>query len=294
MELEMAGVTKRYKDKTAIDGFSAALGAGVYGLLGPNGAGKTTLLRMVCGLVRPDAGTVCYGGRPIRQLGEDYRKVLGYLPQNFGYYPAFTVQRYMEYLASLKGLNPRFARRRTDELLETVGLEQQRKRKIGTLSGGMRQRLGIAQALLNEPDVLILDEPTVGLDPAERVRFRNLISEVSQGKITLLSTHIVSDVSYMADEILLLQEGRLCCRGNLERLTVGVAGRVWEVLVENRQAAAIAAQFTVSSMHHTPRGAVLRIVCGERPLPQARAAAPTLEDAYLFYTGEKGGEEHAV
>lgn len=290
MRLDIKNLTKKYKDKVVVDGFSVSLQAGVYGLLGPNGAGKTTLMRMLCDLIIPDTGGVFYNGEPIRELGEQYRKILGYLPQNFGYYPSFSVQRYMEYIASLKGLNPRFSKRKIDELLNTVGLEESKKAKISTLSGGMRQRLGIAQSMLNEPDVLILDEPTVGLDPSERVKFRNLISTVSQGKITILSTHIVSDISYIADEILLVQCGKLHYQGNLHAITLGVQDKVWEVLVENEQTGAIAESFIVSNMHHTSQGAILRIISDSCPFPQAKVVEPTLEDAYLFYTGVKGGE----
>lgn len=236
MVLDIDKISKRYKDKIAINRFSVSLRPGVYGLLGPNGAGKTTLLRIVCGLTRPDSGSIFYDGKPIHDLGEQYRKILGYLPQNFGYYPNFTVQRYMEYIASLKGLNRNFSKRKISELLEIVGLQEAPKAKISSLSGGMRQRLGIAQSMLNDPDVLILDEPTVGLDPTERVKFRNLISTISQGKITILSTHIVSDVSYIADDILLVQHGELQYFGDVQQLTTAVEGKVWEVLVENQQA----------------------------------------------------------
>lgn len=290
MRLDIKNLTKKYKDKVVVDGFSVSLQAGVYGLLGPNGAGKTTLMRMLCDLITPDTGGVFYNGEPIQELGEQYRKILGYLPQNFGYYPSFSVQRYMEYIASLKGLNPRFSKSKIDELLNTVGLEESKKAKISTLSGGMRQRLGIAQSMLNKPDVLILDEPTVGLDPSERVKFRNLISTISQGKITILSTHIVSDISYIADEILLVQCGKLNYQGNLQAITLGVQDKVWEVLVENEQAGTIAESFIVSNMHHTSQGAILRIISNSCPLPQAKAVEPTLEDAYLFYTGVKGVE----
>lgn len=168
MVLDIDKISKRYKDKIAINSFSVSLHPGVYGLLGPNGAGKTTLMRIVCGLTRPDSGSIFYDGKSIHDLGEQYRKILGYLPQNFGYYPNFTVQRYMEYIASLKGLNRNFSKRKISELLEIVGLQKAPKAKISSLSGGMRQRLGIAQSMLNDPDVLILDEPTVGLDPTER------------------------------------------------------------------------------------------------------------------------------
>lgn len=290
MRLDIKDLTKKYKDKTAVDNFSVSLQAGVYGLLGPNGAGKTTLMRMICDLIKPDVGGIFYDEEPIRKLGEQYRKILGYLPQNFGYYPSFTVQRYMEYIASLKGLNPRFSKRKINELLETVGLAESKRAKISSLSGGMRQRLGIAQSMLNEPDVLILDEPTVGLDPSERVKFRNLISTISQGKITILSTHIVPDVSYIADEILLVQHGKLHYKGNIQEITLGVQDKVWEVLLENQQASTVAEKFIVSNMHHTPQGAILRIISDSCPFPQAKIVEPTLEDAYLFYTGVKGGE----
>ena len=291
MRLDIKNLTKRYKDKVAVDDLSVSLQAGVYGLLGPNGAGKTTLMRMICDLSRPDEGGIFYNGQPIRKLGEEYRKVLGYLPQNFGYYPSFTVRRYMEYLASLKGLNPNFSKRKIDELLETVGLDESNKERISSLSGGMRQRLGIAQSMLNEPDILILDEPTVGLDPSERVRFRNLISTFSQDKITILSTHIVSDVSYIADEILLVQQGRLRYRGNVQQITSGVRNKVWEALVENRQADVAKEQFVISNIHHTTRGTVMRIISDSCPFPGAKAVEPTLEDAYLYYTGEESGEQ---
>lgn len=290
MVLDIDKVSKRYKDKIAIDRFSVSLRPGVYGLLGPNGAGKTTLMRMVCGLIRPDGGNVFYDGKSIHDLGEDYRKILGYLPQNFGYYPNFTVGQYLEYIASLKGLNKNFSNRKIGELLEIVGLKSVCKAKISSLSGGMRQRLGIAQSLLNDPDILILDEPTVGLDPAERVRFRNLISTVSQGKITILSTHIVPDISYIADKILLVQNGKLRYAGNVQQLTTAVEGKVWEVLAQNQQVNRIEQDYIVSNVHHTPQGAVLRIISEYQPFRQAKAVLPTLEDAYLFYTGERGGE----
>lgn len=291
MVLDVDRISKRYKEKIAIDRFSVSLQPGVYGLLGPNGAGKTTFMRMVCGLIRADSGSIFYDGKSIHDLGEQYRKVLGYLPQNFGYYPSFTVQRYMEYIASLKGLNLNFSKRKINELLEVVGLQELRKSKISSLSGGMRQRLGIAQSMLNEPDVLILDEPTVGLDPSERVKFRNLISTISQGKITILSTHIVSDVSYIADEILLVQHGGLQYRGNVQQLTTKVQEKVWEIFAENQQANIIAQNYIVSNVHHTPKGAILRIISDYQPFPQAKPVSPTLEDAYLFYTGERGNDE---
>ena len=291
MVLNIDKVSKYYAKKAAINSFSASLQPGVYGLLGPNGAGKTTLVRMLCGLTKPDNGNIFYNRKSIHKLDEQYRKILGYLPQNFGYYPSFTVQRYMEYIASLKGLNSNFSKQKIKRILESVGLSELQKAKISSLSGGMRQRLGIAQAILNEPDVLILDEPTVGLDPSERVKFRSLISTISQGKITILSTHIVSDVSYIADEILLVQHGQLQYRGDVQQLTAGVEGKVWEVLIEGQQINAISRNLIISNIHHTPQGAILRVVSDYQPFPQATPVSPTLEDAYLFYTGEQGVDE---
>ena len=201
MELRLDRLTKEYGSKIAVDELSAVMNQGVYGLLGANGAGKTTLMRMICDILRPTTGEVIYDNCNISEMREEYRNILGYLPQDFGYYPNFTAEKFLLYMSSLKGLERQFARQRSEELLELVGLSQVKGKKIGTFSGGMKQRLGIAQALLNNPKILILDEPTAGLDPKERVRFRNLISAISQNKIVLLSTHIVSDVEYIAGHI---------------------------------------------------------------------------------------------
>ena len=294
MELKIQSVTKKFKNFAAVSGIDGNLSPGIYGLLGPNGAGKTTLMRMICALTRPTEGKILYGNMEINSLGAEYRKVLGFLPQHFGYYPGFTVYRYLEYVASIKGLNPRYAKGKIDSLLDTVGLTEKRKSKVGKLSGGMIRRLGIAQALLNDPDVLILDEPTVGLDPTERVKFRNLISTVSQNKITILSTHIVTDVAYIANEILLMQKGRLEYRGGVNSLTNVVSDRVWQVTAQNGEAEAIAAQHMVSNVHIAGGGTVLRIISGKKPTESAVQVEPTLEDAYLFYTGEQGGDSHEV
>ena len=294
MELKIQGVTKRYKNLTAVDSFDEALTPGIYGLLGPNGAGKTTLIRMICALTRPTEGKIMYGNMEIHNLGEEYRKVLGFMPQNFGYYPNFTTYRYLEYIASIKGLNPHYAKGKIDSLLDTVGLTEKCKSKVKTLSGGMRQRLGIAQALLNDPHVLVLDEPTAGLDPAERVRFRNLVSTVSQDKITILSTHIVTDVAHIANKILLMQNGRLVYGGSVSNLTSVVQDRVWHVTTSNGEAADIAAKHTVSNVHNTADGTVLRVIASGRPVDGAVLVEPTLEDAYLFYTGEKGGDSNEI
>lgn len=207
MELVINRLSKQYKNKIAADRISVTLHRGVYGLLGANGAGKTTLMRIICGILKPDSGTVSFDGIDVSQ--EEYRSVLGYLPQDFGYYPEFTGKDFLLYMAALKGLEKPLAKRKADELLTLVSLQNVAKKKIKTYSGGMKQRLGIAQALLNEPKLLILDEPTAGLDPKERVRFRNLIESLGKESIVLLSTHIVSDIEHIADEILMIKEGRL-------------------------------------------------------------------------------------
>lgn len=211
MELVINRLSKQYKNKIAADRISITLHKGVYGLLGANGAGKTTLMRIICGILKPDSGTVSFDGIDVSQ--EEYRSVLGYLPQDFGYYPEFTGKDFLLYMAALKGLEKPLAKRKADELLNLVSLQNVAKKKIKTYSGGMKQRLGIAQALLNDPKLLILDEPTAGLDPKERVRFRNLIESLRKESIVLLSTHIVSDIEHIADEILMMKEGRLIYSG---------------------------------------------------------------------------------
>ena len=209
MELKTIGLTKKFGSKTAVDNLNITLTNGVYGLLGANGAGKTTLMRLLCNIQTPTSGKIMLNGRSIVELGEKYRNLLGYLPQHFGYYPDFSAYDFLLYISALKGLDEKAARKKAKELLEAVDLSRESKHKIKTFSGGMKQRLGIAQAMLNDPCILILDEPTAGLDPKERVRFRNLISAFSKDRIVILSTHIVSDVEFIAEEIIMMKSGQI-------------------------------------------------------------------------------------
>ncbi len=292
MELTLDRLTREFGPKIAVDRVSARLTPGVYGLLGANGAGKTTLMRMVCGVLRPTSGEVRYDGAPVSRLGDAYRARLGYLPQDFGYYPEFTALDFMEYVASLKGVDRRQARERSLELLDTVGLAGEERRRIRTFSGGMKQRLGIAQAVLNEPEVLVLDEPTAGLDPKERVRFRNLIASFAKDKIVLLSTHIVSDVEYIADRIVMMRAGQVVLTGAPDQIVGAVSGKVWEARVGAAEADRLAERLTVGNVHYLEGGeALVRIVCDERPVEGARPVEPTLEDLYLYTFAEEATQD---
>lgn len=214
MELIIDNVSKQYQSKVAVNQVSLKLHNGVYGLLGANGAGKTTLMRMICGILQPTNGAIYFDGLDV--FSEKYRSILGYLPQDFGYYPDFTGRDFLLYVSALKGLNTLVAKRKVDKLLKLVDLQNKAHKKIKTYSGGMKQRLGIAQALLNNPKILILDEPTAGLDPKERVRFRNLIEEMGRSSIILLSTHIISDIEHIADTVLIMKDGQIIYQGKWE------------------------------------------------------------------------------
>ncbi len=292
MELNIKGLTKDFKDFRAVDHVSCSMGQGVYGLLGVNGAGKTTLMRMICTLLRPTEGSVTWNGKDIFKMDASYRKVLGYLPQDFGFYPDFTVQDYMMYISSIKGIRPMTAKKRTEKLLEQVGLRKMKKRKMRNLSGGMQRRVGIAQAMLNDPQILILDEPTAGLDPNERIRFRNLISELAEDRLVLLSTHIVSDVEFIANDILLMKDGKFFMNGTAEEIISSMDQAVWSCTVPRKEADRYLSKYLVSNVKTVPGGAELRILAKRSPAEGAVMEEATLEDAFLLYFGEKAGEEH--
>lgn len=283
MELSLDRLTKHYGNKIAVDCVSATLKSGVYGLLGANGAGKTTLMRMLCAILESTSGEVLLNGKEVTAMGADYRNVLGYLPQDFGYYPNYTAMEFLMYISALKGIPKIIAMKRSKELLEEVGLSHVANKKVKTFSGGMKQRVGIAQALLNNPDILIFDEPTAGLDPKERVRFRNLLSEYAGDKIVILSTHIVSDIEAIADEVLLMKKGKFVLQGTVQELTEKANGKVWELTVPAKEARKWQAKTIVANLRHEGKEVVLRIISDKKPSEEAVSCEATLEDLYLYY-----------
>ncbi len=283
MELVIHQVSKLYgRDKWGLRHFTLTLTPGVWGLLGPNGAGKSWLMRILATITRPTKGKVSWNGEDISRKPDQLRTVLGYLPQDFGIYPNLNAVEFLQYIAAIKGLDRRIASRRIDELLQVVNLMDARKRPLGGYSGGMKQRIGIAQALLNDPQLLIVDEPTVGLDPEERVRFRNLLADLSGNRIVILSTHIVSDVEAAATQIAIMDQGRLLYQAAPEALLQSVEGKVWEWVVPSTQLAAVRQTHLISGMTRRSDGARLRIVQEQSPSGEAQLIQASLEDAYLY------------
>ena len=294
MDLRISNLTKDFDGFKAVNNFSYQMDCGVYGLLGVNGAGKTTLMRMLTTLMKPTSGQITWDGEDVFAMDGKYRMLLGYLPQDFGYYPDFSVYDYLMYIAALKGIRPAVARQRVKELLKQVGLVKARNKKMKTLSGGMKRRAGIAQAMLNDPKILILDEPTAGLDPSERIRFRNLISELSEDRIVLLSTHIVSDIEYIANEILLMKDGQLVISGTSEDIIDSMPESVWISRVSKSSIDVCLKRFKVSNVKTVPGGAELRIISRNQPTENAIQVDATLEDVFLYYFGERVGDEDAA
>ncbi|GAB3145243.1 ABC transporter ATP-binding protein [Micromonospora sonneratiae] len=298
MQLELIDVTKVYRgQKRAIDGLTLRIGTGLLGLLGPNGAGKSSLLRIAATVTRPSSGRILFNGTDVVARPNELRQTLGFLPQDFGVYPHLSAREFLSYLAAVKGLSARSARSRIDELLELVNLTEAAKRPLGGYSGGMLRRVGIAQALLADPRVIIVDEPTAGLDPEERVRFRNLLSDLAADRIVLLSTHIVSDIESVSNDIAIMAQGRLRRRGTPEELLGTMTGQVWETVVGPAEAAQLQARYVVSRTVRTTAGVRVRLLSGGPPTADAIAVPPDLEDVYLGVvpgSGASTGELPAV
>lgn len=281
-ELVINNLQKCFKEKKAVDNINLTLKNGVYGLLGENGAGKTTLMRLITGLLKETTGEILYNKTNIKKLGSDYRNIIGYLPQEFGYYQEYSAESLLHYFAILKGLPKECIKIRVKELLKLVGLSDVNDKKLDNFSGGMLRRFGVAYALLNDPDVLILDEPTSGLDPKERIRFRNIISTLSKNKIILLSTHIVSDIEHIADKILIMRKGKIIEFGEIEDVILPVYKKVWSLEIEDN-VDEYESKYLVSNLKIKEKSTVLRIISSEKPAGNALAVKPTLEDAYLYY-----------
>ena len=284
-KLEVKGITKVYKKGAvkALDDFTVTLTPGVYGLLGPNGAGKSTLMNIITDNLNSDKGEVLYDGENIKKLGKNYRSVLGYMPQQQGLYDDFTLNRFLWYMAALKGLKKKEAKEKITSLLETVNLTDAAHKKLGSFSGGMKQRALIAQALLNNPEILILDEPTAGLDPKERIRIRNFISEIAEDKIVLISTHVVSDIEFIAKEIILLKKGQLISHDFPNKLTKELENKVFEVEIQREDLKYFQDNYRVSNLCHNDNSIIVRIVTDNPPTDfQYTTAKPTLEDLYLY------------
>lgn len=290
MELVLKNINKSFKDKIAVNNFNVTLNNGIYGLLGPNGAGKTSLMRIIADVSNATSGEVYLNGKSKSELGADYRRLLGYLPQDVGFYKTFTAQKFLEYVSTLKGLEKEYSKVKIDELLKFVNLEKDRNRKIGKFSGGMKQRLGIAQALLNDPKVLILDEPTAGLDPNERIRFKNLISEISKDKIVILSTHIVSDVEFISNEIIIMKDGKLVEKDTPNELLKSIRGKVHSLRIKEDMLHKVQNEFKVSNIVREKEHILVRVVGHENiniKDVDVIDENPSLEDLFLYYFDEK-------
>lgn len=286
MQLSITNLGKQYRrDFWGLKDFSLEIKSGILGLLGPNGAGKSTFMRILATITKPTEGTILWNGTDVVKSPDTLRAVLGYLPQDFGVYPNLNAIEFLEYMAAIKGLDANATKKRIDELLQVVNLVEAAKRPLGGYSGGMKQRVGIAQALLNDPQLLIVDEPTVGLDPEERVRFRNLLSDLSGERIVILSTHIVSDVEATATHIALVNKGQLLRESSPEDLLKELDGKVWEWIVKSDDLPALKQKNIVSGTIRRSDGVQVRVVSNDQPEASARSVSPNLEDAYLYFIG---------
>lgn len=286
MELKLQNIIKKYNDKIVVDNISIKLNRGIYGLLGPNGAGKSTLIRMICGIETPDSGEIICNGSEIISLGKKYREILGYVPQKVGYYPDFTAEKFLMYMANVKGINRDYARQEVNKVLELTGLANTGKKRIRNFSGGMRQRLGIAQSLLNKPQILILDEPTTGLDLKERMNFKQFISEYASDRIIIFATHIVSDIEDIGNEIIIFKEGKVQLCGEPEKLLSSINGKVWELNCTKQGAELYRKKYKISNMKLNGEHVNLRVVSDEKPDKEAILKKENLQDLYLYLFGE--------
>jgi len=285
MALTITNLSKKYNAKTALSNYSIEIEKGVLGLLGPNGAGKSTLMKIIATISKPSAGTLHLDGVNIVQNPDAVRKVLGYLPQDFGVYPNLNAYEFLTYIAAMKGVGGKRLRQRIDMLIEGVNLSADAKSPIGTYSGGMKQRIGIAQALLNDPKVLIFDEPTVGLDPEERMRFRQLIADLAQDAIIILSSHIVSDIETIADEVAIMQDGKLLTHAPQHAIIKQAEGRIFEVMLDNLDLNSFKTQYKViDTARQSDKIKVRYISTPDRIFTSSTPVTATLEDAYLFLT----------
>lgn len=283
MELTIENLSKQFKDKTAVDDVCLSLTPGVWGLIGANGAGKTTLMQMIADIMKPTSGRVLYDGKNIHTMGEEYRNLFGFLPQEFGFFHDFTVKDYLEYVAALKDVPTKTTRKKIDSLLDTLTLSDAKNKKIVKLSGGMRRRVGIAQAMLNDPKILVMDEPTAGLDPGERVRFRNFISEFSHNRIVLISTHIVSDIEYIATQNAIMKAGKILDVGTTDELVKQVVGKVWTCIVPSDKLPMYEMQLRIINQRGEDNNQVsIRYLADEPKVSNSVMASPRLEDLYLW------------
>lgn len=286
MRLEIKNLSKTYvKGKPkSLDNLSTEFTSGVYGILGPNGAGKSTLMNIIADNIKADSGEVLYNGENIIKLGKDFRNILGYMPQQQGIYKSFTGRRFLWYMASLKGIPKKDAKERIENVLNLVNLKEHADKKLGAYSGGMKQRILIAQALLNDPEVLLLDEPTAGLDPMERIRIRNFISEIAINKIVIITTHIVSDIQYISKEILLMNKGKLLLKDNPDTIVESMQGKVFEAKIQEEQLNKVKEKYNISNIIKTNDGLLARIVSEDKPMGlDINSVKSTLEDTYLYY-----------
>lgn len=285
MELSTRNLSKDFGAKRAVNDVSFKLSYGVYGLLGPNGAGKTTLMKMLVDILTPSNGEVCLDGVNIHELGASYREKLGYMPQDIGVYKNFSARKFLKYIAALKGITGKQADEKIEELLDLVGLKDVGKKKLGGYSGGMLRRIGIAQTLLNDPQILILDEPTAGLDPQERIRFRNILSELSENRIVILSTHIISDIEFIAGKVIIMRDGTVLRIDTTSNLIQEVDGKVWTATIPHNALNSIKGKYTIGNIVQKSDGIEVRIVGEQAPDFECERVKPILEDVFSYHFG---------